>query len=136
MWLLAVLSTLPWVAALDHLGALPAEAARQGLADGEAWPGLLAAQIIGATGVGFTLAGSWVIARRAPHLVVGILMILALVMGGIVRPVAWRHAPVDVLLMMERGKTWVVWLALSVLGMVIVAGVGLWVRRSARMRAT
>jgi hypothetical protein len=135
MSLLAVLGTLPWLAALHHLGALPAEAARQGLADGRAWPGLLAAQIIGGVAVGLAVIGSWVIARRAPHVVAGVLMALALVMGWLVRPLAWRHAPVDVFLI-ERGKIWVVWLALSVLGMGLVAGAGWLARRSARERAT
>jgi hypothetical protein len=135
VWLLAVLGTLPWLVALHHLGALPAEAARQDLADGRAWPGLLAAQIIGGIAVGLAVTGSWVIARRAPHLVAGVLMALALVMGWVVRPLAWRHAPVDVFLI-ERGKIWAVWLALSVLGMGLVAGVGLLARRSARVRAT
>ena len=135
VWLLALLATLPWLAALHHLGALPAEAARQDLADGRAWPGLLAAQIIGGTAVGVTLLSSWVIARRAPHLVAGVLLALTLVMGWIVRPLAWRHAPVDVFLI-ERGKIWIVWLALSVLGMAIVAAAGLLTQRSTRMRAT
>ena len=135
VWLLALLATLPWLAALHHLGALPAEAARQDLADGRAWPGLLAAQIIGCIAVCLTVVGSWVIARRAPHLVAGLLITLALFMGWVVRPLAWRHAPVDVFLI-ERGKIWVVWLALSVLGMGIVARAGLLARRSARMRAT
>ena len=135
VWLLVVLGTLPWLAALHHLGALPAEAARQDLADGPVWPGLLAAQIIGSIAVGLAVIGSWVIARCAPHLVAGVLIALALVMCWVVRPLAWRHAPVDVFLI-ERGKIWVVWLALSVLGTVIVAGAGLLVGRSARMRAT
>jgi hypothetical protein len=134
VWLLAVLGTLPWLAALEHLVALPAEAARQDLADGRMWPGLLAAEVIGGIAIGVTLLSSWVIARRAPHLVAGVLLALALVMGWIVRPLAWRHAPVDVFLI-ERGKIWVVWLALSVLGMAIVAAVGLLTRRSSRMRA-
>jgi hypothetical protein len=68
--------------------------------------------------------------------VAGILLALALVMGWIVRPLAWRHAPVDVLLTIARGKIWVVWLALSMLGTVIVAAVGLVARRSTRVRAT
>ena len=38
VWLLAVLAMLPWLAALQHLGTLPAEAARQDLADGQPWP--------------------------------------------------------------------------------------------------
>lgn len=75
------------------------------------------------------------IARRAPHLVVGVLMTLALVMGWVVRPLAWRHAPVDVFLI-ERGKTWVVWLALSVLGMGVVASAAMLARRSAGVRST
>jgi hypothetical protein len=100
------------------------------------WPGLLPAQIIGGIAVGVTLLSSWVIARRAPHLVAGILVALALVMGWIVRPLAWRHAPVDVLLTIERGKTWVAWFALSVLGMGIVTAAGLLARRSGRARAT
>ena len=136
VWLLAVLSTLPWVAALQHLVTLPAEAARQDLADGRMWPGLLAAEIIGGIAIGVTLLGSRVIARRAPHLVAGVLLALALVMGWVVRPLAWRHAPADVLLTIERGKIWVVWLALAVLGTVIVAAAGLLARRSAGMRAT
>ena len=135
VWLLALLATLPWLAALHHLGALPAEAARQDLADGRAWPGLLAAQIIGGTAVGLAVIGSWVIARRAPHLVAGVLLVLALVMGWVVRPLAWRHAPVDVFLI-ERGKIWVVWLALSVIGMGVVAGAGMLARHSGRVRAT
>jgi hypothetical protein len=135
VWLLAVLSTLPWLAALQHLGELPAEAARQDLADGRMWPGLLAAEIIGGIAIGVTLLSSWVIARRAPHLVAGVLLALALVMGWIVRPLAWRHAPVDVFLI-ERGKIWVVWLALSVLGTAIAAAAGLLARRSTGMRAT
>ena len=135
VWLLAVLATLPWLAALGHLGSLPAEAARQDLADGQAWPGLLAARIIGGMAVGLAILGSWVIARRAPHLVAGVLVVLALVMDWVVRPLAWRHAPVDVFLI-ERGKIWVVWLALSVLGMWVVAGAGIVARRSARVRAT
>ena len=135
VWVLALLATLPWLAALHHLGALPAEAARQDLADGRAWPGLLAAQIIGCIAIGLAVVGSWVIARRAPHLVAGVLMALALVMGWVVRPLAWRHAPVDVFLI-ERGKIWVVWLALSVFGIGIVAGAGMLARRSARMGAT
>jgi hypothetical protein len=135
VWLLAVLSILPWVAALGHLGGLPAEAARQDLADGRMWPGLLAAQIIGGTAVVLAVVSSWVIARRAPHLVAGVLIALALVMGWIVRPLAWQHAPADVFLI-ERGKIWVVWLGLSVVGIGIVAGAGFFARRSARMRAT
>jgi hypothetical protein len=135
VWLLAVLSTLPWIVALLHLGALPAEAARQDLADGRMWPGLLAALIIGGIAVGATVIGSWVLARRAPHLVAGVLLALALVMGWVVRPLGWRHAPVDVFII-ERGKIWIVWLALSVLGTGIVAVAGLLARRSARMRAT
>lgn len=135
VWLLAVLATLPWLAALGHLGGLPGEAARQDLADGQAWPGLLAAQVIGGIAVGLAIMGSWVIARRAPHLVAGVLMALALVMGWVVRPLAWRHAPVEVFLI-ERGKIWVVWLALSLLGMALVAAAGLLVRRSSRLRAT
>ena len=136
VWLLSVLSTLPWLAALAHLAALPAEAARQDLADGRMWPGLLAAEIIGGIAIGVTLLSSRGIARRAPHLVAGVLLALALVMGWVVRPLAWRHAPVDVLLTIERGKMWVVWLALSVLGMAIVAALGLLTRRSANVRAT
>lgn len=135
VWLLVVLGTLPWLAALHHLGALPAEAARQDLADGRVWPGLLAAQIIGGSAVGLAVIGSWVIARCAPHLVVGVLIALAPVMCWVVRPLAWRHAPVDVFLI-ERGKIWVVWLALSVLGMGLVAGVGWLTRHSTRVRAT
>ena len=134
VWFLALLATLPWLAALQHLGALPAEAARQNLADGAAWPGLLAARIIGGIAVGFTVVGAWVIARRAPHLVAGVLVALALVMGWVVRPLAWRHAPPDVFLI-ERGKIWVVWFMLSVIGMGLVAGAGLLARRSARLSA-
>jgi hypothetical protein len=135
VWLLAVLAMAPWLAALQHLGSLPAEAARQELADGQPWPGLLAARTVGAIAVGLAVIGSWLIARRAPHLVAGILMVLAVVMGWVVRPLAWRHAPVDVFLI-ERGKIWVVWLALSVFGMGLVAGAGLLARRSEPLRAT
>jgi hypothetical protein len=134
VWLLALLATLPWLAALQHLGTLPAEAARQELADGQPWPGLLAARIVGGIAIGVAVMGAWLIARRAPHLVAGVLVALAVVMGGVVRPLAWRHAPVDVFLI-ERGKSWAVWLALSVLGMGLVAGAGVLVRRSARLRA-
>src|SRR5918999_763657 len=58
VWLLAVLRTLPWIAALQHLGALPAEAARQDLADGQMWPGLLPALIIGGIALGVTVISS------------------------------------------------------------------------------
>jgi hypothetical protein len=136
VWFLAALSTLPWLAALEHLATLPTEAAKQDLADGGMWPGLLAAVIVGGIAIGVTLFSSWVLAQRAPHLVAGVLLALALVMGWVVRPLAWRHAPGDVLLILERGKIWVVWLALNLLGTVIVAAVGLLVRRSARMGAT
>lgn len=128
LWFLALLATLPWILALLHLGALPAEAARQDLADGSAWPGLHAARIIGGSAIGLAILGARVIARRAPHLVAGVLLVLAVIMGWVVRPMAWRHAPVDVFLI-ERGKIWVVWLGLSVLGIGLVAGVGLLVRR-------
>jgi hypothetical protein len=136
VWFLAALSALPWVAALERLAALPAEAARQDLADARMWPGLLPAEVIGGIAVGLALVGAWLIARRAPHLVSVVLLALALVMCWVVRPLAWRHAPADVLLTIERGKIWIVWLALSVLGMAIVAAVGLLTRRSIRMRAT
>jgi hypothetical protein len=135
VWLLALVAMLPWLSALQHLGALPAEAARQQLADGRAWPGLITAQIMGGIALSLAAIGAWVLARRAPHLVAGVLVALAVVMGWVVRPLAWRRAPVDVFLI-ERGKSWVVWLALSVLGMGLVAGAGLLVRRSARLRAT
>jgi hypothetical protein len=135
VWLLALLAMLPWLAALQHLGTLPAEAAVQGLADGQRWPGLLAARIVGGLAVGLAVLGAWLTARRVPHLVAGILLALAVVMGWVVRPLAWRHAPPDVFLI-ERGKNWVVWLALSVIGMGLVAGAGLLVRRSAPPRAT
>ena len=85
--------------------------------------------------LGLAVIGAWLIAWRAPHLVAGLLVVLALVMGWLVRPLAWRHAPVDVFLI-ERGKLWVAWLALSALGMGLVAGAGWLVRRSARLRAT
>ena len=134
VWLLAVISTLPWVGALNHLRALPAEAARQDLANGQIWPGLLPALIIGGIALAVTVISSWVIARRAPHLVAGVLLVLALVMGWVVRPLSWQHAPVDVLLTIGRGKIWVVWLALSGLGMGIVAVAGFVARRSARIR--
>ncbi len=135
VWLLALLAMLPWLAALQHLGTLPAEAARQDLADGQPWPGLLTGQVVGGMALGLAVIGAWLIARRAPHLVAGLLVVLALVMGGLVRPLAWRHAPVDVFLI-ERGKLWVAWLALSALGIGLVAGAGWLVRRSARLRAT
>jgi hypothetical protein len=124
-----VLSTLPWLAALEHLVTLPADAARQDLADGRMWRGLLAAEIIGGIAIGVTVLSSRVIARRAPHLVAGVLLALTLVMGWVVRPLAWRHAPVDVFLI-ERGKIWIVWLALSVFGTVLVAAAGLLARRT------
>jgi hypothetical protein len=135
VWLLALLATLPWLSALQHLGTLPAEAARQGLADGQPWPGLLAAWIIGGIAIGVALIGAWLMARRAPHLVAGLLVVLAVVMGWVVRPLALRHAPVDVFLI-ERGKIWVVWLALSVVGMGLVAGAGLRVRRGGAAQET
>jgi hypothetical protein len=135
VWLLALLAILPWLAALQHLGTLPTEGARLDLADGQPWPGLHAARIIGGLAVGLTVIGAGLIARRAPHLVTGLLAVLALVMGWVVRPVAWRHAPVDVFLI-ERGKLWVVWLALNVLGMGLVGAAGWLVRRSARLRAS
>jgi hypothetical protein len=131
VWLTALLAMLPWFLALSHLVTLPADAARQELTDGQVWPGLLAAQIIGGIALTLALVGAWVVARRAPHLVVGVLLVLALIMGWVVRPLAWRHAPVDVFLI-ERGKIWVVWLALSVLGMLLVTAVGVWARLSAR----
>jgi hypothetical protein len=135
VWLLALLAMLPWLAALQHLGTLPAEAARQDLADGQPWPGLLTARVVGGMALGTAVIGAWLIAGRAPHLVAGLLVVLALVMGWVVRPLAWRHAPADVFLI-ERGKLWVAWLALSALGMGLVAGAGWLVRRSARLRAT
>jgi hypothetical protein len=135
VWLLALLAMLPWLAALQHLGTLPTEAARQDLADGQPWPGLRAARMVGGLAVGLTVIGAGLIARRAPHLVTGLLAVLALVMGWVVRPVAWRHAPVDVFLI-ERGQLWVVWLALSLLGMGLVGAAGWLIRRSTRLRAT
>lgn len=132
VWLLALLAMLPWLAALQHLGTLPAEAARQDLADGQPWPGLRAARVVGGLAVGLAVIGAALIARRAPHLVAGLLVVLAVVMDWVVRPLAWRHAPVDVFLI-ERGKRWAVWLALSVLGMGLVAGAEWLVRRSARL---
>jgi hypothetical protein len=128
LWFLAILAMMPWLLALLHLGALPTEAARQDLADGSAWPGLLDARIIGGSAIILAILGARVLARRTPHLVAGALIVLAVIMGWVVRPMAWRHAPVDVFLI-ERGKIWVVWLGLSVLGIGLVAGVGLLVRR-------
>jgi hypothetical protein len=131
VWFLALLAMLPWLAALEHLGALPAETARQDLTDGQAWPGLEAAQIIGGLALSLAVFSAWLIARRAPHIVVSVLVVLAAVMGWVVRPLAWRHAPPDVFLI-ERGKVWVVWLVISVLGMILVAGAGFLARRSGR----
>jgi lysophospholipase L1-like esterase len=132
VWFFALLAMLPWLLALQHLGALPAEAARQDLADGRWWPGLLPAMVIGSGAVSLAIIGSWLLARRTPHLVAGVLILLALIMGWVVRPMAWRHAPVDVFLI-ERGKIWVVWFGLSVLGIGVVAAVGFLARRSARL---
>jgi hypothetical protein len=83
VWLLAL---LPWLAALQHLGTLPAEAARQNLADGQPWPGLLTARVVGVMAVGIAVIGACLIAPRAPHLVASLLVVLALAMGWIVRP--------------------------------------------------
>ena len=124
VWFVALVAMLPWLLALGHLAELPAEAARQDLADGHWWPGLGGALILGGVAVGLAAIASRVVAQRAPHLVASILVILAFVMGWVVRPLAWRHAPAD-LFAIERGKIWVVYLVLSVLGIILVAGVGL-----------
>jgi hypothetical protein len=97
VWLVALLAMLPWLIALHHVVTLPSEAARQDLTDGRAWPGLLAAQMISGAAVGLAVVGTCLVARRAPQLVVGFLVVLALVMGWVVRPLLWRHAPADVL---------------------------------------
>jgi hypothetical protein len=131
VWLLALVAMLPWLAALEHLRTLPAVAARRAGTDGLMWPGLLTAQIVGVIALALAVVATRWMARRAPHLVAGVLAALALVMGWVVRPLAWRHAPLDVFLI-ERGKIWVFWLGLSALGMVLVTGAGLLVWRSTR----
>jgi hypothetical protein len=131
VWLLALFAMLPWVVALEHLVTLPAEAARRAGAEGHGWPGLVAAQILGGVALIAAVVSSRWIARRAPHLVAGVLVVLAFIMGWVVRPMAWRHAPIDIFLF-EDGKIWVFWLALSVLGVALVLSAGLLARRSAR----
>jgi hypothetical protein len=91
----------------------------------------VAAQVSAAVALGVAIVVLWVLARRAPYLMVGVLLALTLVMGWVVRPLAWKHAPADVLLSLSRGKIWVAWLALSAMGMALVAAVG-WLARSRR----